>query len=91
MLLRSESFKPRGDIYGDRVSEFRLSKPNLTGDFADGLVDTELKISEFEEQLYVPNATEEKLDDVVKKAEAKAEVKEDIKEEPQIDDDDLFS
>ena len=87
-LATVESFKPRGDIYGDRVSEFRLSKPNLKGDFADGLVDTELKVFEFEEQLYVPNATEEKLEDVVKKAEAKAEVK---AEEPQIDDDDLFS
>jgi hypothetical protein len=92
-LATVESFKPRGDIYGDRVSEFRLSKPNLTGDFADGLVDTELKISEFEEQLYIPNATEEKLEDVVKKAEKKEEVKEETKQEPEpeIDDEDLFS
>lgn len=86
-LATVESFKPRGDIYGDRVLEYRLSKPNLTGNFADGIIDTELKISEFEEQLYIPNATEEKLEDVVKKAEVKAE----IKEELQIDDDDLFS
>lgn len=91
-LATVESFKPRGDIFGDRVSEFRLSKPNLSGDFADGIVDTELKVSEFEEQVHIPNATEEKLEDVVKKAEKNEEKNEEVKqEEPQIDDDDLFS
>lgn len=85
-LATVDSFKPRGDIYGDRVLEFRLSRPNLTRNFTNGIVDTGLKISEFEEQIYIPNATEEKLEDVVKEEEVKEEVK-----EIEIDDDDLFS
>jgi hypothetical protein len=85
-LATVESFKPRGDIYGDRVSEFRLSKPNLVGDFTDGLVDTELTIKEFTEQIYTPIAKEEKLDDVVKKAEEKTN-----KGDLQVDEEDLFA
>lgn len=87
-LATVESFKPRGDIYGDRVSEFRLAKPNLTGDFVDGIVDTELKISEFEEKLYTPVPVEEKLEDVVKKAEVKEETK--PEEVQQVEEEDLF-
>ena len=49
--------------------------------------DTEMKESEFEEEIYRP-AVDEKLDDVVEKAESK---KEETKvEEPTVDDDDLF-
>jgi hypothetical protein len=87
-LATVESFKPRGDIYGDRVSEFRLSKPNLTGDFVDGLVDTELSIKEFAEQVYIPAVKEEKLDDVIKKSEAKYETK---SGDLAVDEEDLFA
>ena len=82
-----DDFKPKGAILGGRVNEYRLFDPKLTGDFADGLVDTEMKESEFEEMVYAP-AVDEKLDDVVEKAEAKTE--ESKVEEATIDDDDLF-
>ena len=59
-----EDFRPRGDILGNRINEIRLLEPKLVGEFADGIVDTEMKPSEFEEQIYVP-AKEEKLKDVV--------------------------
>ena len=80
-----DDFKPKGAILGGRVNEYRLFDPKLTGDFADGLVDTEMKESEFEEMVYAP-AVDEKLDDVVEKAEAKTE---ESKTE-EIEDDDLF-
>lgn len=80
-----DDFKPKGNILGERINEYRFFEPKLIGDFADGLVDTEMKESEFEEEIYRP-AIDEKLDDVVKKAESK---KEDVVEE-EIGDDDLF-
>lgn len=80
-----DDFKPKGAILGGRVNEYRLFDPRLTGDFAEGLVDTEMKESEFEEHIYRP-AVDEKLDDVVNKAESKTE---ESKTE-EIDDDDLF-
>ena len=82
-----DDFKPKGSIFGERVNEYRLFEPKLTGDFADGLVDTEMKESEFEEMVYAP-AVDEKLDDVVEKAESKKE--ETKAEESTVDDDDLF-
>ena len=83
-----DDFKPKGTILGGRVNEYRLFDPKLTGDFADGLVDTEMKESEFEEEIYRP-AVDEKLDDVVEKAESKKEEKfENIADA--IEDDDLF-
>lgn len=82
-----DDFKPKGAILGGRVNEYRLFDPKLTGDFADGLVDTEMKESEFEEEIYRP-AVDEKLDDVVEKAESKKE--ETKAEESTVDDDDLF-
>ena len=80
-----DDFKPKGAILGGRVNEYRLFDPKLTGDFAEGLVDTEMKESEFEEQIYRP-AVDEKLDDVVNKAESKTE---ESKTE-EVGDDDLF-
>ena len=82
-----DDFKPKGAILGGRVNEYRLFDPKLTGDFAEGLVDTEMKESEFEEEIYRP-AVDEKLDDVVEKAESKKE--ETKTEESTVDDDDLF-
>ena len=66
-IRKLEDFRPAGSIFGDRITEYRLFDPKLTGDFADGLVDTEMSTKEFEEDIYVP-AVDEKLDDVVKKA-----------------------
>jgi hypothetical protein len=85
-LATVDSFKPKGNIFGNRVSKFRLIKPNLTGDFSDGIIDTELSLKEFEDEVYVFNATEERLDDVIKETENKK-----TETEVKIDDDDLFS
>lgn len=68
-LATIDTFKPKGNIYGNRVSEFRLIKPNLTGDFAEGIVDTEMTIKEFEDNIYIFNVTQESLDDVMNKPE----------------------
>lgn len=81
-------FRPAGSIFGDRVTEYRLFDPKLVGDFADGLVDSGMSASEFEEEIYVM-ATDEKLDDVIKKAEKKEE-KVEIDSEPEVSEDDLF-
>lgn len=98
-LKTLDDFKPKGNILGDRVNEYRLFDPKLTGDFADGLVDTEEKVSEFEEKIFVP-AKDETLDEAKKnsKTSAKTEEPDDDDEEETanasqetgIDDDDLF-
>lgn len=83
-----DDFKPRGGIYGDRILEYRLFEPILKGKFEDGLVDSELTISEFEDRVYVATQ-DEKLDDVT----GAADIPEDVpfnKSEPKVDDDDLF-
>ncbi len=66
-IKKVEDFKPRGKVIGNNINEYRLFDPRLTGDFVDGLVDTNLSFAEFEEQIYQP-AADEKLDDVVKSA-----------------------
>lgn len=49
-----DDFKPKGNIYGDRIDEFRLYDPKLDGDFVDGLLEADDKGSEFEERIYQP-------------------------------------
>lgn len=49
-----DDFKPKGNIYGDRIDEFRLFDPKLEGDFADGLLEADDKGDEFEERIYQP-------------------------------------
>ena len=91
-----DDFKPRGQVLGDKVNEYRLFDPILRdfgkeGNFTDGVVDTELKLSEFEEMIYVP-VKDEKLEDVVKSSNKTEEVKVEKEETstPTVDDDDLF-
>ena len=82
---------------GDKINEYRLFDPKLTGDFADGLVDTEEKVSEFEEKIFVP-AKDETLDEAKKnsKSSTKTDDSEDDKESENsaqkvdVDEDDLF-
>lgn len=98
-IKKLDDFKPKGEIKGNKITEFRLTDPILVemgkeNNFTDGVIDTDLKMSEFEEEIYVA-VVEEKLEDVVKSAEKKAEVKEETKvekesEAPSVDDDDLF-
>lgn len=61
-----DDFRPRS-IAGDKINEFRLFEPVLKDfgkedNFCDGLVELDMKLSEFEEDIYVPNAKEEKLE-----------------------------
>lgn len=95
-LATLDDFKPRGQILGQRVTEIRLKSITLRDNFAAGPIDTEMKPSEFEENVYVP-PTIESIKDVLPKKD------EDPKAAPktssgygvdpdaiQIDDDDLF-
>lgn len=62
-----DDFKPKNGIRGEKVVEFKLVDPILTGDFVDGLIDTEMKMDEFEEEIFVPiDTSDEKVSDVVK-------------------------
>lgn len=89
-----EDFRPKGNIVGDKINEFRLFEPVLRDmgkgdDFSDGLIDLDMKMSEFEEEIYVPNAQEEKLEDAVKKSEKEKSEKETAENEND-DEMDLF-
>lgn len=66
-----DDFRPRGQIFGARLSELRLNKPIAQGDFADGMVDTGYKLSEFEDMIAVPVKDETVAD--MEKSAAKTE------------------
>ena len=86
-LKTIDDYRPRGQILGERISEYRLTSPHLIGDYVDGLVDMDVSVSEFEDELMYVLPTEEKLSEVLKteKTEKKVEPKEE-----EIDEDDLF-
>ena len=92
-----DDFKPKGNIYGDRIDEFRLFDPKLEGDFADGLLEAEDKSDEFEERIYQP-PQDETLDEAKnsskngKKSNKDDEppFDEDEKKDDGVDEDDLF-
>ena len=80
-----DDFKPKGNIYGDRIDEFRLFDPKLDGDFADGLLDADDKGSEVEGRIYQP-PQDETLDEA--KSNSKKGNKSDEDDEPPFDKDD---
>ena len=85
-----EDFKPRGKIVGDRINEIRLLQPVLKDDFADGLVDTETKFSEFEEDIFTPTK-DEKIEDIEKSEKVeKEDDKPPFDTDNSVSDDDLF-
>ena len=63
-----DDFRPRGQIYGSRISELRLCKPVFRDDFKDDMVDTGYKVSEFEDMIYTPTPKEESVADMEKSA-----------------------
>lgn len=86
-----DDFRPRGQIFGGLISEYRLIDPKLTGDYADGLVDTGITVSEFEEDIYQP-PKEESLEDMMNEPKEEKDSKEESAPfEEEIDDLDLFS
>ena len=85
-----DDFRPRGGAYGENIEEFRLFDPKLEGDYTEGLIDTEIKFSEFEEDIFVP-AEEETLEEAKEKSKKKSEKKKKQEDEPPFDTDDSDS
>lgn len=85
-----DDFKPKGNIYGDRIDEFRLLEPKLEGDFADGLLGAEDTPDEFEEKIYQPpqDETMAEAKNNSKRSSAKNKSKDDDDDEPPFDEDD---
>lgn len=77
-----DDFRPKGNIFGDRIDEFRLFDPKLEGDFADGLLDAEDTADEFEEKIYQP-PQDETLEQAKKNS--KKDKKSDNDDEPPFD------
>lgn len=81
-----DDFRPSGSIYGQRVVLYKLRDFNMRKDSAyeNGMVDTEISISEFKEDVWFA-PEEESVDDIEKDAE-------DVVSDAQSDedDDDLF-
>lgn len=79
-----DDFRPAGQIAGESIEEFRFVKPILKGDFDNGLVDTEITESDFEDEIY--DMTDEKPIEKPAPKSSKKKV-----EEPTDDDiDDIF-
>lgn len=84
-----DDFRPKGNVYGDRIDEFRLFEPKLEGDYADGVLECDDTADEFEEKIYVP-AQDETMEEAKKnsKSSSKAKKDEDEDDEPPFDKDD---
>lgn len=84
-----DDFRPKGNIYGDRIDEFRLFEPKLEGDYADGLKECDDTADEFEEKIFVPAADEtmEEAKKNSKSAKSKSKKDEDDDDEPPFDKD----
>ena len=84
-----DDFRPKGNIYGDRIDEFRLFEPKLEGDYADGVLECDDTADEFEEKIFVPAADEtmEEAKKNSKSAKSKSKKEED---DDVIEDEDLF-
>ncbi len=95
-----DDFRPKGNIYGDRIDEFRLFDPKLDGDFADGLLAADDTPDEFEEKIYQP-PQDETMEEAKKNSKKDAKKSKDEDDEPPFNekdekddggvaDDDLF-
>lgn len=84
-----DDFRPKGNVYGDRIDEFRLFEPKLEGDYADGVLECDDTADEFEEKIYVP-AQDETMEEAKKnsKSSSKAKKDEDEDDEPPFNKDD---
>lgn len=86
-LKTLEDFKPRGNIYGERIREYRLADPILKGNYENGFVDSNYTEEDIATLLYSPNKVENasEIDTQANKTAEPEKVS-----EPEIDDDDLF-
>lgn len=80
-----------GHVYGDRIIEYRIVDFNLKGDYSDGYITLDDKVSDFEEEIYVPAKpeTEEEVLEKSTKKKNKDEDDEDFMNKPESDDEDL--
>lgn len=79
-----DDFRPKGNIYGDRIDEFRLFEPKLEGDYADGVLECEDTADEFEEKIYVP-AQDETMEEAKKNSKSSKPSKDEDDDEPPFD------
>lgn len=84
-----DDFRPKGNIYGDHIDEFRLFEPKLEGNYADGVLECDDTADEFEEKIFVPAADEtmEEAKKNSKSAKSKSKKDEDDDDEPPFDKD----
>lgn len=80
-----EDFRPRGQIYGDRVSEIRFYKPLYVNEYSTGSIDTGFTVSEFEDEIAQP-IKDETVADMEKSGETKLpfEVAGTVDDEPEL-------
>ena len=78
-LKTIDDFKPRGSIYGNRITQYKISDFDLRDDASEGAYDSGITVSEFEEEKLVL-VKEEKAEDVLEAA-----------MNAPVDDDDLFA
>lgn len=86
-----DDFRPKGNIYGDRIDEFRLFEPKLEGDYADGVLECDDTADEFEEKIFIP-AADETMEEAKKnsksaKSKSKKDEDDDDDDEPPFDKD----
>lgn len=81
-LKTLDDFKPKGAIYGNRVTLYKVKDFDLSGDYSDGVIDADISESEFEEMIYMAPVAEEKAEDILDKEEPKKAAEE--------EEDDLF-
>ena len=74
-----------GNVYGDRIVEYRVIDFNLKGDYEDGCISLDEKVSEFEEDIYTPAAPETE-EEVLDKAIEKKNKSKDFMNKPETDD-----
>jgi len=90
-LKTLDDFRPKGKIYGDRKVEYKLVDFDLRDDYADGCIEIDDTLSEFEDEIYIPAEPENEEDVFINKpTEKNAETKDDDDEE-EDDDLDLFN
>lgn len=73
-LATIDQYKPKGDLFGAKIREVRLAVPKLSGEYKEGIVECDEKISEFQDNIFT-FAKEEKLSDIIKEDEKPEEEK----------------
>lgn len=74
-LATLDELKPKGNIYGDRITSFFYKSFDLRGDYADGMVLVD--DSNFEDNIFIPMVSEESFANAMNKPEESAPQKED--------------